>query len=136
MDKKGFQQMLEGRNVPADKIPVAIALAERFEDYILSTGNPFTPQTAWDFSNILIEEGLNTEENFITLARYGVFIKSNPIYVAFLESLDGGESQENLYKLVAEQYGENLRDEVFDGIGVVPFGTPTPDKVVNLSSNY
>ena len=33
-----------------------------------------------------------------------------------------------MYKRVAEQYGEKLRDEVFDGIGVVPFGTPTPDK--------
>ena len=62
------------------------------------------------------------------MARYGLFIKSNPIFVAFLESLDGGEAQENLYKRLAEQYGEALRDEVFDGIGVVPYGTPTPEK--------
>ena len=116
----GFQQMLTGRNVPADKIPAAIALAERFEDYILSTGTPFTTDTAWDFSKILIEEGLNTEDNFITLARYGLFIKNNPIYVGFLESLDGGEAQENLYKRVADHYGEKLRDEIFDGIGIVP----------------
>lgn len=128
MDKNGFQQMLEGRNVPAEKIPAAIELAERFEDYILSTGAGFTPQFAWDFSKILIAEGLNSEENFITLARYGLFIKSNPIFVAFLESLDGGEAQENLYKRVAEQFGETLRDDVFAGIGVIPFGTPTPEK--------
>lgn len=128
MDKNGFQKMLEGRNVPAEKIPVAIALAERFEDYILSTGEGFTPQVAWDFSKILIAEGLNNEENFITLARYGLFIKNNPIFVAFLESLDGGEAQENLYNRVNEQYGEAIRDEVFEGIGVVPFGTPTPEK--------
>lgn len=128
MDKNGFQQMLEGRNVPAEKIPAAIELAERFEDYILSTGAGFTPQVAWDFSKILIAEGLNSEENFITLARYGLFIKSNPIFVAFLESLDGGEAQENLYKRVAEQFGETLRDDVFAGIGVIPFGTPTPEK--------
>jgi len=128
MDKNGFQKMLEGRNVPAEKIPAAIALAERFEDYILSTGEGFTPQVAWDFSKILITEDLNYEENFITLARYGIFIKSNPIYVAFLESLDGGEAQENLYNRVNKQYGEALRDEVFEGVGVVPFGTPTPEK--------
>ena len=128
MDKNGFQKMLEGRNVPAEKIPAAIELAERFEDYILSTGAGFTPQVAWDFSKILIAEGLNSEENFITLARYGLFIKSNPIYVAFLESLDGGEAQENLYKRVANQFGEAIRDDVFAGIGVIPFGTPTPEK--------
>ena len=113
MDKIVFQKMLEGRNVPAEKIPAAIALAERFEDYILSNGESFTPQVAWDFSKILIAEGLNNEENFITLARYRLFIKSNPIYVAFLDSLDGGEAQENLYTRVNEQYGEALRDEVF-----------------------
>ena len=128
MDKNGFQQMLEGRNVSADKIPGAIALAERFENYILATGKGFTPEVAWDFSRILIGEGLNNIENFITLARYGLFIKSNPIYVAFLESLDGGEAQENLYNRVAEQYGKKLRDEVFAGIGIVPFGTPTTEK--------
>lgn len=128
MDKNGFRQMLEGRNVHSEKIPAAIALAERFEGYILSTGEGFTPQLAWDFSKILITEDLNTEENFITLARYGLFIKNNSIFVAFLESLDGGEAQENLYKRVTERYGETLRDEVFANIGIVPFGTPTPDK--------
>ena len=46
MDKNGFQQMLEGRNLPADNIPDAIALAERFENYILATGKGFTPQVA------------------------------------------------------------------------------------------
>lgn len=128
MDKIGFQQMLEGRNLPAEKIPNAITLAERFENYILASGKGFTPQVAWDFSKILISEDQNTEENFITLARYGLFIKSNPIFVAFLESLDGGEAQENLYKRVAEQYGDVLRDQVFDGIGIAPFGIPTPVK--------
>lgn len=59
MDKNGFQQMLEGRNLPADNIPDAIALAERFENYILATGKGFTPQVAWDFSKILISEGQN-----------------------------------------------------------------------------
>ena len=128
MDKIGFQKMLEGRNVPAEKIPAAIALAERFEDFILSTGEGFTTQVAWDFSKLLIADGLNSEENFITLARYGLFIKSNPVYVAFLEFLDGGEAQENLYNRVSEQYGEGFRDEVFAGIGVSPFGIPTTDK--------
>lgn len=128
MDKNGFQKMLEGRNVPAEKIPAAIALADRFEEFILSTEEGFTPQVAWDFSKILIAENLNTEENFITLARYGLFIKNNPIYVAFLEVLDGGEAQENLYNRVAEFHGTALRDQVFGGIGISPFGIPTTDK--------
>ncbi len=127
MDKQGFRIMLEGRKVPAEKMDSALALAERFEMFAAQQGG-FSTETAWAFSKILIAEGQNSEENFITLARYGLFIKHNPIFVAFLELLDGGEAQENLYKRVAEKYGETFRDEIFIGIGVAPYGLPTPEK--------
>ncbi|PKO05234.1 MAG: hypothetical protein CVU41_13235 [Chloroflexi bacterium HGW-Chloroflexi-3] len=128
MDTNSFLSMLAGRNVPPEKIPAALVLAERFENYILKSGKGFTTQAAWDFSRLLIDEGINTEENFLSLARYGLFIKSNPIFIAFLEVLDGGEAQENLYNRVAECHGTALRDEVFAGIGVSAFGIPTTDK--------
>jgi hypothetical protein len=127
MDKQGFQTMLEGRKVPAEKMASALALAERFEQYATQAGG-FRTETVWAFSKSLIAEGQNSEENFITLARYGLFIKNNAVFVAILEALDGGEAQENLYRRVAERYGEALRDEAFAGIGVAPFGLPTPEK--------
>jgi len=127
MDKQGFQTMLAGRKVPAEKMESALALAERFEQYAAQAGG-FSTETVWAFSKVLIAEGQNCEENFLTLARYGLFIKNNVVFVAFLEVLDGGEAQENLYKRVAEKYGEALRDEVFAGIGVAPYGLPTPEK--------
>lgn len=125
MDKQGFRTMLEGRKVPAEKMDSALALAERFEQFAGRSGG-FSADSAWAFSKVLIDEGQNTEENFITLARYGMFIKDNIVFVAFLELLDGGEAQENLYKRVADRFGESLRDEVFAGIGVAPYGIPTP----------
>jgi len=128
MDKQGFQIMLEGRKVPAEKMASALELAERFEQFASQHGG-FSAETAWAFSKILIAEGQNSEENFITLARYGFFIKNNTIYVAFLEVLDGGEAQENLYRRVAEKYGEAFREEIFAGIGVAPYGIPTPEKL-------
>ena len=127
MDQQGFRAMLAGRKVPAEKMDSALELAERFEQFA-ATGGGFSTATAWAFSKILIAEGQNSEENFLTLARYGLFIKNNTVFVAFLEVLDGGEAQENLYRRVAERYGEALRDEVFAGIGVAPFGIPTPEK--------
>jgi hypothetical protein len=127
MDKQGFRAMLEGRKTPAERLDSAIALAERFEQFAEQAGG-FSTETAWAFSKALIAEGLNSEENFITLARYGLFIKNNAVFVALLELLDGGEAQENLYKQVAEKYGKALRDEVFAGIGVAPYGLPTPEK--------
>lgn len=127
MDKQGFRELLEGRKVPVDKIETALALAERFEQFAIQTGS-FSRETAWAFSTALIAEGQNTEENFLTLARYGLFFNQQEVFVAFLEVLDGGEAQENLYRRVGERYGTALRDEVFAGIGVAPYGIPAPEK--------
>ncbi|MCG2786632.1 MAG: hypothetical protein L6461_16195 [Anaerolineae bacterium] len=127
MDKQGFRAMLEGRKVPAEKLDSALALAERFEQYATQAGG-FSTETAWAFSKILIAEGQNSEENLITLARYGLFTKNNATFIAFLESLDGGEAQENLYKRIGEKYGAAFRDEMFAEIGVAPYGIPTPEK--------
>jgi hypothetical protein len=127
MDKQGFRTLLEGRKVPADQLEAALALAERFEQFATQAGG-CSAETAWAFSKELIAEGQNSEENFLTLARYGLFIQNNAVFVALVESLDGGEAQENLYKRVAEKYGAALRDEIFAGIGVAPFGLPTPEK--------
>ena len=119
--------MLQERKVPAEKLDPAIALAERFEQFTEQSGG-LSVETARAFSKVLIEEKQNTQENFYTLARYGMFIKNNAVFVTFVESLDGYEAQENLYKRVAEKYGETIREEVFDGIGVAPFGIPAPEK--------
>jgi len=119
--------MLQGRKVPADKLDPDIALAERFEQFAEKSGG-LSVESARAFSKILIEEGGNTDENFYTLARYGMFIKNNEVFVAFMESLDCGEAQENLYERVAEKYGETLREKAFAGIGVAPFGIPAPEK--------
>lgn len=50
--------MLEGRNVPADKIFDAISLAEHFENYILATGKGFTPEVAWE---VIFEQAIRVD---------------------------------------------------------------------------
>lgn len=131
MDRHGFRTYLEGRNAPPDSIEPALDLAERFEQFLQQSGGQM-PESAWAFSRLLIAEGQNSEANFIALARYGLFTRSNPVFVAFLELLDGGEAQQNLYQRVAERFGEPLRDEVFAGIGVAPYGLPTAEKPATM----
>jgi hypothetical protein len=128
MGKQGFRAMLEGRKVPADKLDSALALAERFELFLEQAGGEPDAETAWAFCQTLIQEGQNTYDNLITLARYGRFTKNDEIYVAVLELLDGEEAQRNLYREIGELFGEALREEVFAGIGVAPLGTPSTDK--------
>jgi hypothetical protein len=130
MDKQGFQKMLQARKLTEAQITASIAIAERFMQYL--SDKTFTGENAWDFSNELIKVGNNTRENYLALARYCLFIKNTTMYVAFLELVDGGEVGENLYRKVSEAFGNEIREEVFAGIGVAPYGTPTPEKPAYL----
>ncbi|MBN2393707.1 MAG: hypothetical protein JXR84_23445, partial [Anaerolineae bacterium] len=128
VDQQGFRALLQTRKVSNEKIEAAIALAERFERFAEERNAVPIAETAWAFSERLIREGQNTEDNYLTLARYGLFTKDDALFVAILELLDGAEAQGNLYRRVAEVFSEDVRDEVFAGIGVAPLGLPTPDK--------
>ncbi len=128
MDQQGFRTMLQKRNIPEDKIEAAIALIGHFEEFLADMGDMPITEAAWAFSERLIQEGQNTEDNYLALARYGFFTQNNALFVAILELLDGEEAQRNFYRKVAEVFGEEIRDEVFAGIGVAPLGLPTPAK--------
>jgi hypothetical protein len=110
----------------------AIAMAERFEDYLTAPGVLPDAANTWAFCNTLIQENQNTYDNLLALARYARFIKNNSIYVAVLELLDGAEVQDNLYKKVGSLFGEKIRDEVFAGIGISPLGLPSPEKPYDM----
>jgi hypothetical protein len=124
MDTEGFREFLKTRKLSEDKINESIAMAERFEQYVKETGTSPDAELTWRFCKILIQEGKNSYDNLLALARYGRFIKNNTIFVAMLELLDGAEAQPNLYQKVGEIFGENVRDEAFAGIGVSQLGVP------------
>jgi hypothetical protein len=130
LDQQGFRTYLVTRNVPEDRLAPALRLAVRFDAFL--TDKPATAETAWAFSKILIEEGSNTEENYFTLVRYCRFIQNHDMYVALVELVDGGEVGDNLYRKVGKRFGKQLRQEIFAGIGVAPYGTPTPEKPAYL----
>jgi hypothetical protein len=117
--------MLRERQVPEDQIEAQVALAGRFETY---AGTPPTPNDARGFAASLIEEGLNTWDNLVALARYGHFLGNDAVYVALVELLDGSEALERLYEKLGQAVGKAERDEVFAGIEIPPLGTPSSEK--------
>jgi hypothetical protein len=125
MDREGFGQLLLERQVPEDQIEGYVALAERFEAI---AGEPPTASDVRAFSAILVEEELNTWDNFATIARYGSFTRNDAVYVAVLELIDGAEVLDGLYEKLGQAVGEEKRDEVFAGIELPPLGTPSTDK--------
>jgi hypothetical protein len=132
MDKDGFRALLEKRKCSEAQIETSFAIAERFEAFLQQPGRQANAETAWEFSRLLISEGNNTEENYIALIRYCWFIKNNERFVALMELVDGGEVGGNLYQMAGDRFSAELRDEIFAGIGVAPYGIPTPEKPAYL----
>lgn len=127
MDKKGFHEFLETRELSESEIEESISLAERFENF-LRASKP-TKEDVKTFSVFLIEEGINTQANFYALARYGRFLGNNEVYVAVVDLLDGAEAMDSLYEKAGQVLGEQKRDEIFEGVKLPPLGLPNDEKV-------
>jgi hypothetical protein len=125
MDRAGFRAMLLQRGVPDGQIEQALALAERFERF---AGELPTGVDVRAFSAILVDEGSNTTDSYVTLARYGWFTRNDPVYVAAVELVDGSEALARLYEKLGRSVGKQVRDEIFAGISLPPLGTPPSDK--------
>jgi len=133
LNREGFQEFLKGREIPQDDIERSIQVVERFDDFVkelnqLRTLEYVTSDDAARFTTLLIDEGINSYENFVALARYGLFVKNNDLYLAFLELIDGGNVIDVLHEKLGESVGEEKRDEVFTGIDMPPLGMPSSQK--------
>jgi hypothetical protein len=145
VNREAFRQFLHENGVPQDKIADFVSIAERFEDFLETSGasqRPHTP-TRHDslprgslagrddvgrFSNVLMKDGLNTWDNYLALARYGQFLKNNEVYAAVVELLDGSEVMHSLYEKLGALVGEKTRDDIFSGIDLPPLGIPSSEK--------
>ncbi|MHA2379991.1 MAG: hypothetical protein ACXADS_12020, partial [Candidatus Thorarchaeota archaeon] len=133
MNKEGFQEFLKGREIPSDEIERSILIVERFDDFVkgldrLRTVESVTSDDAAKFTTLLIDEEINSYENFVALVRYGRFVKNNDLYLAFLELIDGGNVIDVLHERLGETVGKEKRDEVFRGIDMPPLGMSSSEK--------
>ena len=122
MDSERFREFLRGRKTPPDKIEAFVAIAEKLERWV--GGLAPTKEDVLAFSALMIRDRQNTYENYIALARYGLFLKNHQIYIAVAELLDGAEAMDNLHARLAQAVGAQKRDEVFAGLALPVLGTP------------
>ena len=72
MDKEGFRELLEMRKLSEEKIEASIIIADRFDEYLGAAGETPGETVAWQFSQMLIDEGQNTYDHLLALLRYGL----------------------------------------------------------------
>jgi hypothetical protein len=129
MDEKKFRKFMEKNNAEKETIEKSIAHVREFDDFLKEKGTTVDRASAKDFyrySAYLVEQGKNTLEAYLSILRYGL-IANTALYVAAMEVLDGREVMENLSRRLTDEFGEDIRNRVFEEISLPPLGI-SPEK--------
>lgn len=134
MDKEGFRKYLTDRDqpVPEEQIIENMKMVERFEEFLKQFGKTLDNATEAEFnkfSEILIEEELNTYLNYAAISRYAYFVKNMDLYLPILGIFDGGEVMNVLYERLGEHVGEEKRDEILPKDKLPHLGMPDTEKM-------
>jgi hypothetical protein len=130
MDTDRFQKFLEGRGASEEKFDLYIAIAEEFEEFLKGSNHIKSPapDDIFDFSKWMIDEKVNTYDNYLGLALYGRFIGRMDIRNAVVALLDGAEAMNNLYEKVGKELGSEQRKTIFASVKLPELGTPNAEK--------
>lgn len=121
MDLLNFKTHLEGQKLTKERVEKFLNIIGKYsQDFNLSPRK----EDILAFSENLITEGLNDFDNYYAMMSYGKFAGIDSLYVTALELIDGIEAMGNLHKKLGDEEGEEIRDEIFEGLGVPPVGTP------------
>ncbi|MFX1252149.1 MAG: hypothetical protein ACFFCZ_11135 [Promethearchaeota archaeon] len=131
MKLDGFKEYLQERKLDIDKIDAAVNIINEFGTFLAKQKKQVENASyddLYNFSAYLIENKKNSFENYVTLLRFAYFKKNNEMIVASLEILDGREMIENFSKRLINEFGEKLRNQIFEGIEVPPLGIHPKNK--------
>ena len=139
MNREGFRKYLDSKDLTESEIEASIEIVESYETFLGGIGaqktlGSSTCEEVQDFAVSMIDRELNSYENFVALALYGLFIENNGLYLGVLELLDGAEALDNLYIKVGESEGDARRDVIFEGIELPPLGNPNSEKPIVMQA--
>ena len=103
-----FNSFLKDDNSDIDKIPNG--KITKFTEYLIENGNK---DLVLDFLRALIN--------------YANYLKLYDYVIEIIDISESYNAMDNLYQRIAEQYGEKLKDEIFEDIEIPPLGVD-PEK--------
>ncbi|UCG01623.1 MAG: hypothetical protein JSW11_18685 [Candidatus Heimdallarchaeota archaeon] len=122
MDLEGFEAFLQERKLDMEKITEAVGVIQEFSKFVSNSIDNATYNDFQDFSAYLIKNYKNTWDNYIHILRYGYFKKNNLLIIASMEVIDGGEVIQNFSQRLIDEFGEDIRNEIFGELEVPPLG--------------
>ena len=142
MELDSFVDYLHERELAPDQIKAVIKIINLFADF-LPTQHKSIDQIEYEdlhnFSAYLITNSQNTFDNYVALLRFGYFKKNNQLIIATMELLDGREIIPNFSKKLIEEFGEQIRNEIFADMEVPPLGLhpkKKPEVTIKLMERF
>jgi len=122
-----FRKYLEGRKMKAEDVDFAVNAVRKFEEHLERNDTSFESadlEALKDYISLLIEEGKNSWERLVAIARYCHLLKKNNCYVYFTSILGARNVLPDIGERLAAIAGEETRHKVFQGFMLPPLGSP------------
>ncbi len=126
-----FKQNLLDEDNPVAKVDEVIAVLTEYHNFLQRKDKNFEEATSddfYEFSNFLIQDKKNKESAYEAFILFGHFSKNHNLIKWGREVFDGSEVMENFSKRLIEEYGEEYRNEIFEGLDVPPLGLDPKEK--------
>ncbi|MHA1990268.1 MAG: hypothetical protein ACW981_11235 [Candidatus Hodarchaeales archaeon] len=131
MKLNGFNEYLRLKKVPTDKISSAIEIVNDLNTFLNKKSKSIESATYsdfYDYSEFLIQKNANSVINFTGILRYGYYSNNNTLILVCMEILDGSEMIKNFSLQLINEFGLDLRDEIFQDLDIPPLGIRPEEK--------
>jgi len=125
MTLTGYKDFLKQENISQKKIANALIIIDQFKSFLNEIGSDLTEITydnVYDFSTKMIQENINTYQNFVYILYFGNYLNNHDVINAIMETIDGREMFPNLSKQLIEKFGQKFHDEIFTGVELPSLG--------------
>lgn len=122
-----FRKYLKERKLSVENADFAVSAVREFEEYLKEQGTSFESAglgVLKEYVSLLIEEGKNSMDRLVAIARYCNLARKNEYYVYFTSILGARNVLPDLSERLATVAGEETRTKVFQGFELPPLGSP------------
>ncbi len=129
MNETAFRKYLSTQKVDPEQATIFVNCLEKLQKFQKTKNIDSLPRGALlQYTEDLVEVEPNTVlDTLRALINYGNYIKNYDYVAEALDIAEAYNAMDNLHTRVAEQFGEQVRDEIFAEIELPPLGTnPEP----------
>ncbi len=130
MMEREFRQYLQERKLSPENADFAVSVVRELEMYLAKKNTSFESAglgALKDYISLLMNEGKNSMDRLLAIARYCKIAKKNDYYIYFTSILGARNVLPDLSERLATIAGEETRRKVFEGFELPPLGSSPGD---------